>query len=226
MDTTMTPSKHHRSPASSVSSTEGSRKKHGPCNTPEQGNTKDNTISPDTVINLPPQAGKKTGSHVTSYKDTLTNLTTNKEEADGDVDSDASSYNNASYSTTETLTTLQRTQQLSNNILTSKKDQNKEDSLTCSSSESSSSDVTGNTIELLEEFRKNKSTLTRKDTTPHTLSNNKLLSYTWNAHRQTDRQTNGINHSNRRTCTCHSIHSHSNSCSYTNSAFIETIQTH
>jgi hypothetical protein len=27
------------------------------------------------------------------------------------------------------------------------------------------------------------------------------------AHARTDRQTNGINHSNRRTCTCHSIHS-------------------
>jgi hypothetical protein len=173
MDTTMTPSKHHRSPGSLVSSTEGSRKKHGARNTPEQGNTKDNTVSPDTAINLPPQVGKKTGSHATSYKDMLTNPTTNKEEADGDVNSDASSYNDLSYSTTETLTTLQCTQQLSNNILTSKKGQNKEDALTCSSLDSSSSDVTGNTIELLEEFRKNKSTLTRKDTTPHTLSNNK-----------------------------------------------------
>jgi hypothetical protein len=108
-------------------------------------------------------------THATSYKDTLTNLTTNKEEADWDVDSDASSYNDPSYSTTETLTTLQRTQQLSNNILTSTKGQNKEVALTCSSSDSSSSDVTGNTIELLEEFKKKKHTNPERHYTPHTL---------------------------------------------------------
>jgi hypothetical protein len=168
MDTTMI-----RSPGSLVSSSEGGRKQHDARNTPEQGNTKDNTISPDTAINLPPQVGKKTGSHATSYKDTLTNPTTNKEEADWEVDSDASSYDDPSYSTTETLTTLQRTQQLSNNILKPKQGQNKEHALTCSSSDSSSSDVIGNTNKILKALPKNKSTLTQKDTAPHTLSNNK-----------------------------------------------------
>jgi hypothetical protein len=109
----------------------------------------------------------------TSYKDTLNNHTTNKDESDWEVDSDASSYDNASYSTTETLTSLQRTQQLSNNILRSKKGQNKEIALTFSSSDSSASDVTGNTNELLKALPKSKSTLTQVDTAPHTLSNNK-----------------------------------------------------
>jgi hypothetical protein len=54
-----------------------------------------------------------------------------------------------------------------------RKKKDPDDTLTFSSLDSSSSDVTGNTNELLEEFRKNKTTLTQKDTTPHTLFNNK-----------------------------------------------------
>jgi hypothetical protein len=161
MDTTMT-----RSPGSSVSSTKGGRKKHNAHNTPEQGNTKDNTVSPDTAINLPPQVGKKTGSHATSYKDTLNNHTSNKEESDWDDDSDASPYDGPSYATTETLTSLQRSQPLSNNILKSKQGQNKENALTFSSLDSSASDVTGNTNELLKALPKSKSTLARKTLHP------------------------------------------------------------
>jgi hypothetical protein len=180
MDTTMTPSKHHRPPGSSVSSTEAGRKKHDARNTPEQGNTKDNTVSPDTAIspiNLPPQLGKKTGSHTTSstpctYKDTLTQ-TTNKDEPDWDAESYDPPVNNQTRSPIETLISLSRTQRLSTNILTSQKGQNKDDALTCSSSDSSFSDDTGNTKELLEDFTKIKSTLTQKDTTPHTLTINK-----------------------------------------------------
>jgi hypothetical protein len=166
MDTTMT-----RSPGSLVSSTESGRKQHDARKTPERGNTKDNTLSPDTAINVPLQAKKKTGSHATSYKDMLTNHTTNKDESDWEVDSDASPYDDPSYSTTETLTS--RTQQLSNNMLRSKKGQNKENALTFSSSDSSASDVTGNTNELFKALPKSKSTLTQEDTAPHTLSNNK-----------------------------------------------------
>jgi hypothetical protein len=125
MDITMTTPKHHRSPGSSVSSTEAGCKKHDARNTPERGNTKDNTVSPETTIspiNLPPQIEKKTGSQntsVTSYKDTLTNHTTNKEESDWDKSSEAPSYNNLPYPPTETLIILPRTQKLSTNILTS-----------------------------------------------------------------------------------------------------------
>jgi hypothetical protein len=168
MDTTMT-----RSPGSSVSSTEGGRKQHDACKTLERGNTKDNTVSPDTAINVPLQVGKKTGSHATSYKDTLNNCTTNKDGPDRDDDSDASPYDDPSYATAETLTFLQRSQTLSDNILKPKQGQNKENALTCSSSDSSSSDDTGNTNELIEAMPKLKKTLDQEDTAPHTLSNNK-----------------------------------------------------
>jgi hypothetical protein len=86
MDITRPTPKQPRSPGSSVTSTEAGRKKHDARNTPERGNTKNNTISPDTAIgpiNLPPQIENKTGSHNTpfcSYKGTLTKHTTNKEE--------------------------------------------------------------------------------------------------------------------------------------------------
>jgi hypothetical protein len=131
MDTIMT-----RSPGSSVSSTEGGQKQHDARKTPERGNTKDNTVSPDTAINVPPQAKKKTGSHTTSYKDMLNNHTTNKDESDWEVDSDASPCDDPSYATTETLTSLQHTQLLSNNILKSKEGQNRENALTISSTDS------------------------------------------------------------------------------------------
>jgi hypothetical protein len=130
-------------------------------------------VSPDTATTVPPQAKKTTSSHTTSYKDTLNNHTNNKDGPDWEVDSDASPYDDASYATAETLTSLQRSQLLSNNILKPKQGQNKENALTCSSSDSSSSDVTGNTNELIEAMPKHKSTLAQGDTAPHTLSNNK-----------------------------------------------------
>jgi hypothetical protein len=124
MDITRITPKHHRSPGSLVTSTEARRKKHDARNTPNQGNTKDNTVSPDTAIgsiNFPPQIEKKTGSHNTSfspYKDTLTKHTPNKEEREWDESSEAPSDKDHTYSPTETLIPLTRTQSLSTNILT------------------------------------------------------------------------------------------------------------
>jgi hypothetical protein len=140
MDITGTTPKQPQSPASSVSSTEAGCKKHDARNTPERGNTKDNTVSPDTAIgpiDLPPQIEKKTGSHNTSfspYKDSLTNHTTNKEEQDWDEDSEEPPVNNQTRPPTETLIPLPRTQKLSTNILTSQKGQNKDDVFSISSS--------------------------------------------------------------------------------------------
>jgi hypothetical protein len=133
IDITTTSSKHLRPPGSSVSSTEAGRKKHDARNTPEQGNSKDNTVSPDNAIgpiDLLPQIENKAGSHNAtsiSYKDTLTNHATNKEESDWDDKSEDSPVNNQTRSPTETLTPLSRPQRLSTNILTSPKGQNKED---------------------------------------------------------------------------------------------------
>jgi hypothetical protein len=88
---------------------------------------------------------EKTGSHNTSftpYKDTFTNHTTNKEEQDWDESSEAPSDKDHTYSPTETLTPLPRTQSLSTNILTSQKGQNKDNALSLSSSVSSNFDDT------------------------------------------------------------------------------------
>jgi hypothetical protein len=126
-------------------------------------------VSPDTATTVPPQEKKKTGSHTTSYKDTLNNHTNNKDGQDWDV----SPYDDASYATAETLPSLQRSQPLSDNILKPKQGQNKENVLTCSSSDSSSSDVTDNTNELIEAMQKHKNTLAQEDAAPHKLSNNK-----------------------------------------------------
>jgi hypothetical protein len=133
-----------------------------------------NEETPRTILYLltPPSTyhcrKKKAGSHTTSYKDMLNNHTTSKDTADWEADSD-----DPSYATTETLTSLQRSQLLSDNILKSKKGQNKENALTISSTDSCAYDVTGNTNELIEALLKRKSTLAQGDTAPHTLSNNK-----------------------------------------------------
>jgi hypothetical protein len=138
-----------------VTSTKAGRKKHDARNTPERGNIKDSTVSPDTAIgpiNLPPQIEEKTGSQTTPfspYKYQLTKHTTNKEEQDWDESSEAPSVKDQTHSPTETLTPLTRNQKLSANILTSQKGQDKDNELSISSLFSSNSDDTGNTLELI-----------------------------------------------------------------------------
>jgi hypothetical protein len=115
-----------------------------------------------------------TGIHNASfspYKDKLIKHTTNEEERDWDDSSESLSVENQTHAPTGALTPLPRTQKLSTNILTSKNGQHKEDVLSVSSLDSSSSDDTNNTAELLPKFTKNKAPLSQKETTPHSLTN-------------------------------------------------------